>query len=70
MRYTESRLQALTTDSLLETWKTLSVVSDNFDGSPQEPTVVPAPIPQLLLNGSTGIAVGMATNIAPTISPN
>ena len=39
--------------------------SDNFDGSQQEPTVLPARIPQLLLNGSSGIAVGMATNIPP-----
>ena len=66
MRYTESRLQALTTDSLLEDIESETVdFSDNFDGSQQEPTVMPARIPQLLLNGSTGIAVGMATNIPP-----
>ncbi len=66
MRYTESRLQALTTDSLLEDIEAETVdFSDNFDGSQQEPTVLPARIPQLLLNGSSGIAVGMATNIPP-----
>jgi DNA gyrase subunit A len=66
MRYTESRLQALTTDSLLEDIECETVdFIDNFDGSQQEPTVMPSRIPQLLLNGSTGIAVGMATNIPP-----
>ncbi len=66
MRYTESRLQALTQDSLLEDIEAETVdFSDNFDGSQQEPTVLPARIPQLLLNGSSGIAVGMATNIPP-----
>ncbi|MFN9660841.1 MAG: DNA gyrase subunit A [Cyanobacteriota bacterium] len=66
MRYTESRLQALTSDSLLEDIESETVAFiDNFDGSQQEPTVLPARIPQLLLNGSTGIAVGMATNIPP-----
>ena len=66
MRYTESRLQSLTTDSLLEDIESETVdFADNFDGSQQEPTVLPARIPQLLLNGSSGIAVGMATNIPP-----
>jgi DNA gyrase subunit A len=66
MRYTESRLQALTTDALLEDIESETVdFVDNFDGSQQEPTVMPARIPQLLLNGSSGIAVGMATNIPP-----
>ncbi|TGG80066.1 MAG: DNA gyrase subunit A [Aphanocapsa feldmannii 288cV] len=66
MRYTESRLQALTSDSLLEDIESETVdFIDNFDGSQQEPTVLPARVPQLLLNGSTGIAVGMATNIPP-----
>ncbi len=66
MRYTESRLQSLTTASLLEDIEAETVdFSDNFDGSQQEPTVLPARIPQLLLNGSSGIAVGMATNIPP-----
>ncbi len=66
MRYTESRLQSLTQDSLLEDIESETVeFIDNFDGSQQEPTVLPARIPQLLLNGSSGIAVGMATNIPP-----
>ena len=66
MRYTECRLQSLTGDSLLRDIEAETVdFSDNFDGSQQEPTVLPARIPQLLLNGSSGIAVGMATNIPP-----
>ncbi|MEI6829041.1 MAG: DNA gyrase subunit A [Synechococcaceae cyanobacterium ELA445] len=66
MRYTESRLQALTTDSLLADIEAETVdFIDNFDGSQQEPTVMPARVPHLLLNGSSGIAVGMATNIPP-----
>jgi len=66
MRYTESRLMSLTDESLLEDIESETVdFSDNFDGSQQEPTVLPARIPQLLLNGSSGIAVGMATNIPP-----
>ncbi len=66
MRYTESRLKSLTDESLLEDIESETVdFADNFDGSQQEPTVLPARIPQLLLNGSSGIAVGMATNIPP-----
>ncbi|MBE9045727.1 DNA topoisomerase (ATP-hydrolyzing) subunit A [Pleurocapsales cyanobacterium LEGE 10410] len=66
MRYTECRLQALATDSLLLDIEAETVdFADNFDGSQQEPIVLPARIPQLLLNGSSGIAVGMATNIPP-----
>ncbi|ABB56286.1 DNA gyrase subunit A [Synechococcus elongatus] len=66
MRYTESRLKPLTTDGLLQDIEAETVdFSDNFDGSQQEPTVLPARLPQLLLNGSSGIAVGMATNIPP-----
>jgi DNA gyrase subunit A len=66
MRYTECRLQALTTNSLLRDIEQETVdFIDNFDGSQQEPIVLPARIPQLLLNGSSGIAVGMATNIPP-----
>ena len=66
MRYTESRLQALSTSSLLEDIESETVdFLPTFDGSQQEPTVLPARIPQLLLNGSSGIAVGMATNIPP-----
>ncbi len=66
MRYTECRLQALTSASLLQDIESETVdFIDNFDGSQQEPTVLPARLPQLLLNGSSGIAVGMATNIPP-----
>lgn len=66
MRYTECRLQALATNALLRDIEAETVdFADNFDGSQQEPTVLPARVPQLLLNGSSGIAVGMATNIPP-----
>lgn len=66
MRYTECRLRPLTTDALLRDIESETVdFIDNFDGSQQEPTVLPSRIPQLLLNGSSGIAVGMATNIPP-----
>ncbi|MEL6601658.1 MAG: DNA gyrase subunit A [Cyanobacteria bacterium J06614_10] len=66
MRYTESRLQALTGASLLQDIEAETVdFADNFDGSQQEPVVLPSRIPQLLINGSSGIAVGMATNIPP-----
>jgi DNA gyrase subunit A len=66
MRYTECRLQALTSAALLQDIESETVdFANNFDGSQQEPTVLPARIPQLLLNGSSGIAVGMATNIPP-----
>ncbi|MGP1386984.1 MAG: DNA gyrase subunit A [Thainema sp.] len=66
MRYTECRLQALTSDTLLQDIEADTVdFADNFDGSQQEPIVLPSRLPQLLLNGSSGIAVGMATNIPP-----
>ncbi|HEY9750126.1 MAG TPA: DNA gyrase subunit A, partial [Allocoleopsis sp.] len=66
MRYTECRLQSLTMNALLRDIESDTVdFGDNFDGSQQEPLVLPAQIPQLLLNGSSGIAVGMATNIPP-----
>jgi DNA gyrase subunit A len=66
MRYTECRLQSLCCDALLQDIDSETVdFGDNFDGSQQEPLVMPARIPQLLLNGSSGIAVGMATNIPP-----
>ena len=66
MRYTESRLRGLATNALLRDIEAETVdFIDNFDGSQQEPVVLPARIPQLLLNGSSGIAVGMATNIPP-----
>jgi DNA gyrase subunit A len=66
MRYTECRLKALANNALLQDIEAETVdFTDNFDGSQQEPLVMPARVPQLLLNGSSGIAVGMATNIPP-----
>ncbi|PSB12929.1 DNA gyrase subunit A [filamentous cyanobacterium CCP2] len=66
MRYTECRLQSLTVNALLRDIESETVdFTPNFDGSQQEPLVLPARVPQLLLNGSAGIAVGMATNIPP-----
>ncbi|MBW4649884.1 MAG: DNA topoisomerase (ATP-hydrolyzing) subunit A [Kastovskya adunca ATA6-11-RM4] len=66
MRYTECRLHTLATEALLRDIESETVdFIDNFDASQQEPTVLPARVPQLLLNGSSGIAVGMATNIPP-----
>ncbi|NEO33892.1 MAG: DNA gyrase subunit A [Symploca sp. SIO3C6] len=66
MRYTECRLQSFTSNALLRDIESETVdFIDNFDGSQQEPTVLPARVPQLLLNGSSGIAVGMATNVPP-----
>lgn len=66
MRYTESRLTSLTAHALLQDIESETVdFADNFDGSQQEPTVLPSRLPQLLVNGSAGIAVGMATNIPP-----
>lgn len=65
MRYTEARLQAMAEDLLADIDKNTVNFSPNFDGSLQEPTVLPARLPNLLLNGSSGIAVGMATNIPP-----
>lgn len=66
MRYTECRLHSLTTNAMLRDIEAETVdFADNFDSSVQEPVVLPARIPQLLLNGSSGIAVGMATNIPP-----
>jgi len=66
MRYTECRLTALSQAALLQDIDANTVdFGDNYDGSQQEPLVLPARLPQLLLNGSSGIAVGMATNIPP-----
>jgi DNA gyrase subunit A len=66
MRYTECRLRPLSTYAILRDIESDTVdFIDNFDGSQQEPVVLPSRIPQLLLNGSSGIAVGMATNIPP-----
>jgi DNA gyrase subunit A len=65
MRYTEARLAAPALDLLADIAKNTVDYSDNFDGTLKEPTVLPAAIPNLLVNGATGIAVGMATNIPP-----
>lgn len=65
MRYTEARLQRLAESMMDDIDKETVDFSLNFDDSLQEPTVMPTRIPQLLLNGSSGIAVGMATNMMP-----
>ncbi len=65
MRYTEARMNRLAEEMLNDIEKNTVNFSENFDGSLQEPSVLPAQMPNLLLNGSTGIAVGMATNIPP-----
>lgn len=65
MRYTEARMQKLANDMLGDIDKETVDWQDNYDGSLQEPTVLPTKIPNLLINGSAGIAVGMATNIPP-----
>jgi len=66
MRYTETRLAPIANEGFLEEIDSETVsYSDNFDGSQQEPDILPAQLPFLLLNGSSGIAVGMATNIPP-----
>jgi DNA gyrase subunit A len=64
-RYTEARLMALATELLADIEKETVNYAENFDGSHMEPTVLPARVPNLLINGSSGIAVGMATNIPP-----
>jgi len=65
MRYTEVRMERLASEMLVDIEKETVEFVDNYDGSLQEPTVLPARIPSLLVNGSSGIAVGMATNIPP-----
>lgn len=65
MRYTEARLAHISEELLADIEQNTVDFADNFDGSLQEPTVLPARLPNLLLNGSSGIAVGMATNIPP-----
>ena len=64
-RYTECRLARITEELLSDIDKDTVRFQDNYDGSVQEPTVLPSKIPNLLINGSMGIAVGMATNIPP-----
>jgi DNA gyrase subunit A len=65
MRYTEARMAGITDELLADLGKDTVDWQDNYDGSRQEPMVLPAKLPNLLLNGTVGIAVGMATNIPP-----
>ena len=65
MRYTEARMRKTTEDMLLDIDKETIDWNDNFDDTLKEPSVLPARLPNLLLNGTTGIAVGMATNMPP-----
>ncbi len=65
MRYTEARLNKLAEEMLQDIDKDTVDFTDNFDGTLKEPLVLPSRVPNLLLNGSSGIAVGMATNIPP-----
>lgn len=65
MRYTECRMSAIAEEMLLDMDKDTVNWTDTYDGTTQEPVVLPARVPQLLLNGTMGIAVGMATNIPP-----
>jgi len=65
MRYTEARMSAIAAEMLKDIEKETVDFTQNYDGTRQEPVVLPASLPQLLLNGSMGIAVGMATNIPP-----
>ncbi len=64
-RYTEAKLSAIAEEMLIDIEKNTVDFVPNFDGQHKEPTVLPSNLPQLLLNGSMGIAVGMATNIPP-----
>ena len=64
-RYTEAKLSKIGKAMLKDISKDTVDFIDNYDGTKEEPTVLPSPLPQLLLNGSLGIAVGMATNIPP-----
>ncbi|MFL5643124.1 MAG: DNA gyrase subunit A, partial [Chloroflexota bacterium] len=65
MRYTEARLTAISGEMLADIDKDTVDYEDNYDGTQKQPTVLPAKLPNLLINGSSGIAVGMATNIPP-----
>lgn len=65
MRYTEAKLEKMTEDVMADIDKDTVDFQNNFDDSLQEPTVLPTKLPLLLLNGASGIAVGMATNMAP-----
>src|ERR671939_263618 len=65
MRYTEARLTAIAGEMLADIDKETVDFEDNYDGTQKQPSVLPAKLPNLLVNGSSGIAVGMATNIPP-----
>jgi DNA gyrase subunit A len=65
MRYTEARLTAIAAELLADIDKETVDFVPNYDGTQQQPSVLPAKLPNLLINGSSGIAVGMATNIPP-----
>jgi len=65
MRYTEARLKRIAEELLVDIYKETVDFQPNFDDSLSEPSVMPGKLPNLLLNGSSGIAVGMATNMAP-----
>ncbi|MEC9484671.1 MAG: DNA gyrase subunit A [Candidatus Izemoplasma sp.] len=65
MRYTEAKMHKITSDMLADIKKDTIDFVENYDGTEQEPSVLPAKYPNLLVNGATGIAVGMATNIPP-----
>jgi len=65
MRYTEARLSAITGELMADIEKQTVDMTPNYDGSEEEPSVLPSRIPNLLINGATGIAVGMTTNIPP-----
>jgi DNA gyrase subunit A len=65
MRYTEARMTAMAEEMLSDIGKETVDTSPNFDGSLEEPDVLPAALPNLLMNGASGIAVGMATNVPP-----
>jgi DNA gyrase subunit A len=65
MRYTEARLQPLADDMMADLGEETVDFVPNYDETTEEPTVLPAPFPNLLVNGSAGIAVGMATNVPP-----
>ena len=65
MRYTEARLQALSDDLMADLDRETVDFVPNYDETTREPSVLPAPFPNLLVNGSAGIAVGMATNVPP-----
>src|SRR5438034_9022648 len=65
MRYTEARLTALADEAMADLDKETVDFAPNYDETTEEPSVLPAPFPNLLVNGSAGIAVGMATNVPP-----